>query len=51
MYRLQTKLLADVSDDEDAAAWVKKSRVIEEQKKEAAKRVRYKVILTVGHTF
>lgn len=36
--KLQTTLLADESDDEDAIAWVKKSRDIEKQKAEAAKR-------------
>ncbi|KPJ00216.1 U4/U6.U5 tri-snRNP-associated protein 1 [Papilio xuthus] len=36
--KLQTTLLADESDDEDAIAWVKKSREIEEQKKAAEKR-------------
>ncbi|CAH2075876.1 unnamed protein product, partial [Iphiclides podalirius] len=36
--KLQTTLLADESDDEDAIAWVKKSREIEQQKKEAEKR-------------
>lgn len=37
--RLQTTLLAEESEDEDAIAWVKKSREIEEQKKAADKRV------------
>ncbi|XP_068632741.1 U4/U6.U5 tri-snRNP-associated protein 1 [Battus philenor] len=36
--KLQTTLLAEESDDEDAIAWVKKSREIEQQKKEAEKR-------------
>lgn len=40
MYRLQTTLLADGSDDEDADAWVKKSREMQKQKQDAAKRVR-----------
>ncbi|XP_034826911.1 U4/U6.U5 tri-snRNP-associated protein 1 [Maniola hyperantus] len=36
--KLQTTLLAEASDDEDASAWVRKSRDIEKQKREAAKR-------------
>ncbi|XP_041987763.1 U4/U6.U5 tri-snRNP-associated protein 1 isoform X2 [Aricia agestis] len=36
--KLKTTLLADDSDGEDASAWVKKSRDLEKQKKEAAKR-------------
>lgn len=36
--KLQTTLLGEGSDDDDASAWVKRSRVIETQKKEAAKR-------------
>ncbi|XP_059049585.1 U4/U6.U5 tri-snRNP-associated protein 1 [Achroia grisella] len=36
--KLQTTLLAEESDDEDAIAWVKKTREIEKQKSEAAKR-------------
>ncbi|CAG9578084.1 unnamed protein product [Danaus chrysippus] len=36
--KLQTSLLAEGSDDEDASAWVRKSRDIEKQKQEAAKR-------------
>ncbi|CAH0714097.1 unnamed protein product, partial [Brenthis ino] len=36
--KLQTTLLAEASDDDDASAWVKKSRDIEKQKQEAAKR-------------
>lgn len=40
MCRLQTTLLAEGSDDEDADAWVKKSREMEKQKRDAAKRVR-----------
>lgn len=39
MCRLQTTLLADGSDDEDADAWVKKSREMQKQKQDAAKRV------------
>ncbi|GBP62117.1 hypothetical protein EVAR_46086_1 [Eumeta japonica] len=33
-----TTLIAELSDDEDASAWVKKSRIIEKQKEEAARR-------------
>ncbi|XP_063395589.1 U4/U6.U5 tri-snRNP-associated protein 1 [Cydia fagiglandana] len=36
--KLQTTLLAEGSDEEDASAWVNKSRDIEKQKQEAAKR-------------
>ncbi|XP_012546464.1 U4/U6.U5 tri-snRNP-associated protein 1 isoform X2 [Bombyx mandarina] len=36
--KLQTTLLGEGSDDDDASAWVKRSRAIETQKKEAAKR-------------
>ncbi|KAH9642070.1 hypothetical protein HF086_007190 [Spodoptera exigua] len=36
--KLQTTLLAEESDDDDAAAWVKRSREIDKQKREAAKR-------------
>ncbi|XP_063893731.1 U4/U6.U5 tri-snRNP-associated protein 1 isoform X1 [Helicoverpa armigera] len=36
--KLQTTLLADESDEDDAAAWVKRSREIDKQKREAAKR-------------
>ncbi|CAG4961668.1 unnamed protein product [Parnassius apollo] len=36
--KLQTTLLAEESDDEDAIAWVKKSRELEKQKREAEKR-------------
>ncbi|KAG6461156.1 U4/U6.U5 tri-snRNP-associated protein 1 isoform X2 [Manduca sexta] len=36
--RIQTTLLADESDEDDASAWVKRSREIEKQKREAAKR-------------
>ncbi|KAI8422151.1 hypothetical protein MSG28_006062 [Choristoneura fumiferana] len=36
--KLQTKLLTEGSDDEDISAWVNKSRDLEKQKKEAAKR-------------
>ncbi|XP_052739540.1 U4/U6.U5 tri-snRNP-associated protein 1 isoform X2 [Bicyclus anynana] len=36
--KLQTALLADESDGEDASAWVRKSRDQEKQKREAAKR-------------
>ncbi|XP_047986208.1 U4/U6.U5 tri-snRNP-associated protein 1 [Leguminivora glycinivorella] len=36
--KLQTTLLAAGSDEEDASAWVNKSRDIEKQKQEAAKR-------------
>ncbi|XP_063362502.1 U4/U6.U5 tri-snRNP-associated protein 1 [Cydia amplana] len=36
--KLQTTLLAEGSDDEDASAWVNKSRDIQKQKQEAAKR-------------
>lgn len=39
--RLQTSLLAEGSDDEDASAWVRKTRDMEKQKQEAAKRVSY----------
>lgn len=39
MRRLQTSLLADGSDDEDVDAWVKKSREMQKQKQDAAKRV------------
>ncbi|XP_026314104.1 U4/U6.U5 tri-snRNP-associated protein 1 isoform X2 [Hyposmocoma kahamanoa] len=37
-HKLQTTLLAEGSDDEDADAWVKKSREMEKQKRDAAKR-------------
>lgn len=37
--RLQTRLLAEDSDEEDASAWVSKSREIEAQKRQAAQRV------------
>ncbi|CAH1646858.1 unnamed protein product [Spodoptera littoralis] len=36
--KLQTTLLAEESDEDDAAAWVKRSREIDKQKREAAKR-------------
>ncbi|CAH0750020.1 unnamed protein product [Diatraea saccharalis] len=36
--KLKTTLLAEGSDDEDASAWVKKSRELDKQKQEAAKR-------------
>ncbi|OWR49232.1 U4/U6.U5 tri-snRNP-associated protein 1 [Danaus plexippus] len=36
--KLQTSLLAEGSDDEDASAWVRKTRDMEKQKQEAAKR-------------
>ncbi|XP_060803820.1 U4/U6.U5 tri-snRNP-associated protein 1 [Amyelois transitella] len=36
--KLQTTLLADEPEEDDALAWVKKSREIERQKREAAKR-------------
>ncbi|CAB3224039.1 unnamed protein product [Arctia plantaginis] len=36
--KLQTRLLADESDEEDASAWVNKSRDIEAQKRQAAQR-------------
>ncbi|XP_026501341.2 U4/U6.U5 tri-snRNP-associated protein 1 [Vanessa tameamea] len=36
--KLQTTLLADGSEDEDASGWIKKSRDLEKQKREAAKR-------------
>ncbi|KAL0830975.1 hypothetical protein ABMA28_001863 [Loxostege sticticalis] len=36
--KLKTTLLAEEDDEEDALAWVKKSREIEKQKREAAKR-------------
>ncbi|XP_026733023.1 U4/U6.U5 tri-snRNP-associated protein 1 [Trichoplusia ni] len=36
--KLQTTLLAEESEDDDAAAWVQKSRDIDKQKREAAKR-------------
>ncbi|XP_075974357.1 U4/U6.U5 tri-snRNP-associated protein 1 [Anticarsia gemmatalis] len=36
--KLQTRLLGEDSDEEDASAWVKKSRDIELQKRQAAKR-------------
>ncbi|CAH0581080.1 unnamed protein product [Chrysodeixis includens] len=36
--KLQTTLLAEESEDDDAVAWVQKSREIDKQKREAAKR-------------
>ncbi|XP_045485427.1 U4/U6.U5 tri-snRNP-associated protein 1 [Pieris rapae] len=36
--KLKTNLIADVSDDEDALAWINKSRQMDKQKKEAEKR-------------
>ncbi|KAJ8731036.1 hypothetical protein PYW08_002449 [Mythimna loreyi] len=36
--KLQTTLLAEESDEDDAAAWVQRSRDIDRQKREAAKR-------------